>query len=134
MTPRNRGIARPLRLVATLAAAASLAGCLIVPVDYTAPSSRHNVDEKTPAMLASETLTREDVLLRLGEPDKISPDERLLEYSWTRVKAIWFVGSYGGAAAGDFEKTTTLRISFDADGKLLSYEIFSQWDGNSSLE
>jgi hypothetical protein len=133
MTRPDRGLVRPLRLVATLAATASLAGCLIVPVDYTAVSSRHNVDEKTAALLASGSMTREDVVLWLGEPDTISPDERLLEYSWTRVRAIWIVGSYGGAAAGDVEKTTTLRISFGADGRLLSYEIFSTWGGGSSL-
>lgn len=111
--------------------AAPLAGCLVIPTDYTAPVSRHNVTADTAAQLQPGVTTKEAVLLQFGEPDVASSDERRLGYRWTQVRAIWIIVGYGSAAGGAIGKTSLLELSFDEHDVLVGTRIVAQWVGDA---
>ena len=117
------------RLLACLALAAVgvwLAGCLIIPTNYLAAGSRHNVSPKTAGRFQPGVTTKADVLLTLGEPDSVPDDGRRLDYEWSRVKAIWFVGGYGAAIGGEIQYSNVLQVSFDASNRLTQVRLVEE--------
>jgi outer membrane protein assembly factor BamE (lipoprotein component of BamABCDE complex) len=121
---RGRLVALSLALAVALSGPA---GCLIVPVNYTAAGSRNNVRTQTANTLRPGVTTREDVLLVLGEPDLASEDGRRLGYAWSKVNAIWFVASYGGGAGGEIQRSYILEVSFDAGDRVAAVRILKEW-------
>ncbi len=87
---------RALLLSGSLLVNISLAGCLIIPTDYYVDASRKNATEEPPETVIPGTTTREVVLLNLGEPDAVSPDETEIWYDAEKVKAWLIVGDRGG--------------------------------------
>lgn len=110
-----------------------LGGCIAIPVDYPTPGSRRNIDDQAAAQFEPGVATKEDVLLRLGEPDVVSADQRSFGYAWSRVKFIWAVGSYGGGAVGDLERQSFLRLNFDELGVFTSAEITRDWTSSAAV-
>lgn len=120
----------PWRGLVCLPLAASVAwltGCLVIPTDYYAPGSRRNLSLSTTNLFVPGTTTKEDVFLALGEPDFASEDGQRLGYSWTKVKAIWVVASYGGGAGGEIDRSYVLETSFDASNRLSQVRLFKEW-------
>lgn len=109
----------------------ALAGCLVLPMNRIAGDSRANVSEKTATDFVPGVTTREDVLLKLGEPDEVSPDEQRLGYRWSRIRLFWIVvagGPYSaGFVGGDVEHAGLLELVFDADGRLVKTEVQQHW-------
>jgi len=103
-----------------------LASC-IIPTDYHAPGSRQNVDPKTLANFAVGVTTKEEVLLKLGEPDFVSEDGQRLGYAWTQVKAIWFFGSGYSGGGGAIEKNYLLEITFDEKDTVSTARVIQHW-------
>lgn len=134
MSARGRARARRFRLCAGLATVTLLAGCIIVPVDYTQAGSRHNVSEKTATTLQPGEITKEEVLLRLGEPDWVSEDERLLGYTWTKVKALVFYGAYYTGGIAEVPKSSLLKLTFDAEDRLVAATAVSEWGATVAPE
>jgi len=66
--------------------------------------------------------TREDLLLRLGEPDATLNNQSVFLYSWTRTRGYLIIAYYDVFAAG---KTTMLLFEFDADNYLKRFERIS---------
>jgi outer membrane protein assembly factor BamE (lipoprotein component of BamABCDE complex) len=126
MSARGRR-ARSFRLCAALATAALLAGCIIVPVNYTQSGSRHNVSEQTAATLQPGEVNKEEVLLRLGEPDWVSGDERLIGYAWTKVKALVVYGAYYTGGIAELPKSSMLKLTFNAEDRLVAATVVSEW-------
>jgi hypothetical protein len=119
-------IAAPL-LAATFCSIV-LAGCIIIPVDYHATGSRHNVTSESTNALCIGVTTREDVLLTLGEPDFVSEDSRRFGYLWTKVKAIWAVASYGGSGAGgEITQSYLIETSFDPCNRVSNVRLLKKW-------
>ena len=115
-------------LLTLAAAAALLAGCLIIPVDYHATGSRHNVNHKTPEVLQPGVTTKEEVFLKFGEPDFASEDGHRLGYAWTKVKAIWAVAGYGGGgASGEIKRSYVLEAAFDASNRVSRVRLLTKW-------
>lgn len=89
-----------------------LAGCIYVP--YVHPDAVRGWGAVEPATLddlARLQASRADVLLRLGEPERRSPDDRYFTYEWTaRVGAV---GVLGGAS---FPVDNVFRASIRFDG------------------
>ena len=75
--------------------------------------------------------TRCEVLLRLGEPDTCSDDERRFSYLWVHVYGIVVVvgagtggaGAGGGAAGGEVTGDDALFVTFDERGIVVSAEF-----------
>lgn len=104
-----------------------LAGCIVIPVDYHATGSRHNIELSTTNLLRVGIATREAVLLSLGEPDFVSDDGQRLGYFWTKVKAIWAIASYGSGAGGEITRSYLIETGFDASDRLAFVRVRKQW-------
>jgi hypothetical protein len=111
-------------------------GCLVVPIPTNRwdPSSRTNIAAGTDPRLAPGQDTREQVLLRLGEPDEAVEDERRLSYHADRVQwdIFWVAGGGYSAAGGDIEihKHRELMLWFDEQGCLQKVRSGTGYDPN----
>lgn len=119
------GIATPL--VAALLCCIVLVGCLIIPVDYHATGSRHNVTPESTNALRVSLTTREDVLLTLGEPNFVSEDGRRFGYFWTKVKALWAMASYGPGVGGEITQSYLIETSFDQSNRVSDVRLLKKW-------
>ena len=72
--------------------------------------------------LESTKTTREDVLLRFGEPDLILNQDRILIYHWTVSHGYWFAGGGYSAVGGPIPKDYLIMLEFDEQGHLKKYE------------
>jgi hypothetical protein len=100
--------------------AAGLSACIAVPIPQDHVHGR--VAAVDPLTIKAGETTREDILLRMGDPDVILVDERVFAYEWDHVKwgVLWFIGGQGGGTGGVIEVPT--------------HEMFLvQFDGNSRV-
>lgn len=121
-----------LRSFATLGLALALtvgtSGCIVIPTpEFNSGAARANINKKTPARFEPGTTTREDVILSLGEPDVVSPDERKLAYRSEKVCGFWILAGGYSATGGTIEKDRYLVLAFDAQGRLLCAERSAHW-------
>lgn len=106
-------------LVTGVASTMLLSGCIVIPADFYAYGSRHNVTVETGSKLKPGITTREEVLLMLGEPDYgYNDDELILAYKWEKVRAIAVAGGPGGAGVGAIVKYNQLNIKFDENDRV----------------
>lgn len=115
-------------LMAMTAALILLGGCLIIPVDYHTPGSRHNVTRQTTNVFQIGISTREDILLALGEPDFASEDGQRIGYNWSKVEVLLLVASYGGSGGGaEFVHSYLIEASFDPSNRVSRVRFLKQW-------
>ena len=104
-------------------------GCVVLPLPANsfAAGSRSNVRAEDTEWLVSGRTSREDVLLRLGEPDEASSDDSRLIYRWQWISTVvvWAAaGGYGGAAGHTASgRDYALELVFDAEWKLKSWDL-----------
>ena len=125
---RHQG-ARPGGLFPTVCLGTALlaGGCLIIPVDYDDPATRHNVSAESATRFQPGVTSREEVLLALGEPDHASDDGRRLGYAWTKVKALIIVASYGGGGSAELKRSYILELNFDPAGRYVDSRLVKEW-------
>jgi hypothetical protein len=101
--------------------AGALAGCVVVPLPP------HDPTQEAVRWLAQEAgeASRTELLLRLGEPDQVADEERLLIYRWHDPRLlVLLVGNAPGAVGGfSLEKEFDLVLRLDARGRLASHEV-----------
>lgn len=107
-------------------AAVLAGGCLVIPVDYHDPGSRHNITAASATRFQPGVTSREEVILALGEPDHASDDDRRMGYAWTKVKALIIVASYSGGSA-ELKRSYILELNFDAAGRFVDSRLVKQW-------
>lgn len=117
---RHRNPARLAALATLFGVVAWLgSGCVVLPIptNRLGDHSRQDIPLEVRNELVAGRTTREEVLLRLGEPDEWSGDQKQYRYHWERVKwdIFWAVGGQGSAICGDIpiNKNYDLTISFD---------------------
>jgi hypothetical protein len=124
---RNAGSSarRKVRIATTVAGAALLSGCVIVPVNHYVEGSRTNLSRAGPASLQIGISTREEILLSLGEPDFVTEGDKRLGYTWEKATA--FVGLLLPGGVGDTSGEITTKFlwegSFDGEGRLASARL-----------
>lgn len=104
-----------------LVATAMLAsmGCLIWPFPTgDLLSGRGRIQPEYSAPLEIGKATRDDVLLRLGEPDEVLNAGAVYIYRWTEARGFIAFGGYGGAVAIPFPGHRHLRLEFNAESRL----------------
>jgi len=100
-------------------AAVLAAGCVVIPIPRRDPTIA-----ATQWLAARDgAISREDVLLHLGEPDFAGDAEKVIIYRWHRLRALWFVSGYTTAAFGEVHKEHDLALRFDPTGRLVSQEV-----------
>lgn len=118
-------------LALALAVAVCTPGCLIIPTpEYNTGNARANINKKTPKQFEPGKTTRAEVVMALGEPDAISPDESKLAYRSEKVCGLWFVGGYYSGTGGTITKDRYLLVEFDAQGVLRKAGQSSTWFGS----
>src|SRR5437867_7154474 len=76
-----------------------LSGCIVVPLpNRDTGNPRKDLGQPTSSRIEPGVAAIEDVLLKLGEPDSVSPDERSLAYRSQKTLAMWIAA--GGYSAG----------------------------------
>ena len=105
--------------------AVALSACVIIPI----PSDRHELQRGRGVITKTEMAsleigktTREEVLLRFGEPRGHFRDGKRFEYAWS-VKVGYFAGvSEAAAGAGPVIRDYWVSLEFDEHGFLKSKE------------
>jgi len=111
---------RSLGLFLGVLALSLQAGCLIWPFptgDLLA--GRGRITPQYVSSLQVGVATREDVLLRLGEPDEVLAGGKVLVYRWTETRGFLAAGGYGGGVAVPFPGHRALRLEFGPDARLV---------------
>ena len=112
---------------ACLAALALCPGCIVLylPANHYATDSRKNMGRDATSYVFPGQTTREQVVVKFGEPDSQYLDDVQMIYQWTKVKGyVFFVcvlGKFGGADR--YIKRYQLVITFDKDGLVANREI-----------
>lgn len=108
---------------------AMLQGCIIIPTlehhtdEY---RTRGIIDEETIAFIKPGYTSKEEVLLKLGEPEYVWDNGRKFVYHWkvTRGYLIYGGGYTGGI--NSLAKDYVLLIHFEQDDHLSRFEIKSE--------
>ncbi len=109
------------------------AGCLVIPIpaNRQAPGLRTNITPQTVNHLGTGVVSRTEVLLRLGEPDEVSSEERQFRYHTERIKwdIFWAVGGEYHADYGiiEIKKYYDLVLRFDDRGELFAGSWLAGW-------
>jgi hypothetical protein len=70
--------------------------------------------------------TKEDILLKLGEPDQRLFEEQYFIYHKETLAGIWiFAGNLSGGMGGNYD-LNYFCLEFDSDHKLKRYKFFDQ--------
>jgi len=116
---RRRPIHR-FQVATSLMAAALLPACVVpMPIEEAyRHGSRENLGAAAQESIVAGRTTREEVLLRLGQPDGVALDESWLSYGCVRSKGGVLVFIYPSTAIPAFETVdyTRLVIYFDEAG------------------
>jgi len=94
-------------------------GCLVWPFptgDLLA--GRGRIQKEYLAPLEIGKATREDVLLRLGEPDEVLDNGAVYIYRWTEVRGFLALFGQSNAVVIPFPGHRELRVEFDAESRL----------------
>jgi outer membrane protein assembly factor BamE (lipoprotein component of BamABCDE complex) len=107
-------------ILVAIAAALALAACVPVPlVPRELQGSRQDIGEHRPDFIVEGVTTREDILVRLGEPDRRGYADRWFAYRSRRSEGgVLLVVPYGAgfAAGAESVRYRRLVVSFDSRG------------------
>jgi hypothetical protein len=99
-------------------------GCIVIPTpEHGLLAGRGEIKESDIAFLSVSKTTREDVLLRFGEPDLVLQDQRILIYHWKVAHGYWFISGYYSGAGGTIPKDYLFMLEFNKEGRLKRFEI-----------
>ena len=120
---------------------AIFSGCAILPFptkEHGLTSGRGQILPEELASLEKGKTTREEVLLRYGEPSLVLNDQKILVYKWMVLAGgyVWVVviPPFGGAVGGgDIPKEYVVTLEFDGEGRLVRFELSgSIWSSSQS--
>jgi hypothetical protein len=100
--------------------------CIIIPVSPHVKLGRSEVETSKISFIKIDTTKREDLLLKLGEPDGVALNEKVFIYHWTNVVAWYGVSGGGGVAAtGDISREEYFLVGFNEHNTVRKKEIFN---------
>jgi hypothetical protein len=99
------------------------AACVVIPTPEHRDHGRVPCDEEKTAFMVKDTTKKEEVLLKLGEPDLVLDRERIFVYRWEMVAAYFFVGGYGAGTGGPIQRSHFLIIEFDDKDIVARHEV-----------
>lgn len=97
-------------------------GCVYIPTPaHDLLAGRGMIEKSRTADLQPGTSTREEILLRFGEPDATLRRQRVFVYRWTRIQGYLIVAGGNSGDVFPVGKTTLLLFQFDDAGRLERY-------------
>jgi outer membrane protein assembly factor BamE (lipoprotein component of BamABCDE complex) len=97
--------------------------CMVIPTPEHRIAGRVPCDDEKTSFMMKETTSKEEVLLKLGEPDLVLNQERIFVYRWEMVAAYFIVGGYGAGAAGPIQRPHFLIIEFNDRNFVSRHEV-----------
>jgi outer membrane protein assembly factor BamE (lipoprotein component of BamABCDE complex) len=97
--------------------------CCAFPVIPTTVSHRGPVDDESLSFLQVGKTTKEDVLLKLGNPTYCFEDEESFDYCWEILRGGWFIGGGYTGEFGSIGEKRCLSLEFDKQGILTKYSV-----------
>ncbi len=98
--------------------------CIILPLPSHREEGRIFIKPEMIQFIHRDTTLREEVLLKLGDPDGVALQQRVLIYQWIASKGIVVVaGGYSGAVT-DITQKQFFLISFNPNHTVRKMEIF----------
>ena len=101
-------------------------GCVFIPTPhYYSAGSRQNLSEQSTNLIRPGVDTIEDVMLKLGEPDAVSPDERRMTYSSQKIigELIVIGADTDGSKLPDVPQYHFLDLMLDNQGVVTNGEF-----------
>ena len=101
------------------------AGCAIIPTpEHGLIEGRGKINKSDITFLTVGKTTKEDVLLRFGEPDMVLHDQRIMIYHWKVINGYWIVAGPcpGCGDLGPISKDYSVMLEFDEQGRLKRFE------------
>lgn len=114
----------------------ALSSCLVVPTpEHGLSSGRGKITQSEWATVEDGVTTREQVLLRFGEPSVRRFDDEMFIYEWTvKTAYVYFGGGYGPGQELPIRKQYQATLVFDENGILerhdLTWDSFNQAAGH----
>src|SRR5512137_136684 len=96
---------------------------MVIPTPEHRIAGRVPCDEEKTTFIVKETTSKEEVLLKLGEPDLVLNRETIFVYRWELVAAYFVVGGYGAGAMGPIQRPHFLIIEFNDKNTISRHEI-----------
>jgi len=94
-------------------------GCLLIPLPEQGLSAgRGHIPPEDQHSLRLGESTREEVLLRFGEPDLCLDEGAVFIYRWERIAGILIIAGGYSAAGADIHRTNLFLLAFDTEGRL----------------
>lgn len=100
-----------------------LYSCLIVPLPSHREEGRVFIKPETIAFVVTGQTSREEILLRLGDPDAVALDQAVFIYEWTPTVGYAAVGGPGAAAVSNIQDKHFYLVAFGKDNKVIRHEI-----------
>lgn len=102
-------------------------GCGVFPTpEHDLLEGRGKIDESDIAFLTVGKTTREDVLLKFGEPDLVLYDQRILIYRWRVIQGYGFILLYA-IDYGPVSRDYLFMLEFDGEGRLKRFERYGDY-------
>lgn len=99
------------------------AACMVIPTPEHRLGGRVPCDDEKTTFIVKETTSKEEVLLKLGEPDLVLNQETIFVYRWEMVAAYFVVGGYGAGAMGPIQRPHFLIIEFNGKNRVSRHEV-----------
>lgn len=108
---------------------AVLAGCVVIPIptkEHGLITGRGQIPAEDVTFLENGKTSREEVLLKFGEPSLVLNNQKTLVYRWT-VSAGGYIGVVvmpmaAAPMGGDVTKDYLVILEFDGEGRLVRFE------------
>jgi hypothetical protein len=116
-------------LLAVVLLTSLLSGCIVLLPNRATGNPRKDLGQSTASRIEPGVATIEDVILALGEPDAVSPDERSIAYRSQRAVAMWIIAGGYSAAGGTIDEVRFLVVKFDEHGMVRGCQPTAQVPG-----
>jgi len=97
--------------------------CVVIPTPEHRDHGRVPCDDEKTTFMVQHTTNKEEVLLKLGEPDLVLDREKIFVYRWEMVAAYFFVGAYYSGGGGPLQRPHFLIIEFDDKSIVARHEV-----------
>jgi len=97
--------------------------CIVIPTPEHRLGGRVPCDDEKTAFIVQDTTSKEEVLLKLGEPDLVLNQETIFVYRWEMVAAYFFIGGYGAGTGGPIQRPYFLIIEFNDKNFISRHEV-----------
>ncbi len=111
-----------MKILISLLIALFTGACIVIPTPEHRLGGRVPCDDEKTAFIVKDTTSKEEVLLKLGEPDLVLNQERIFVYRWEMVAAYFFVGGYGAGTGGPIQRPHFLIIEFNDKNMISRHE------------